>query len=171
MVNVEGDLTHHDTFISSQAVAAADRGDFLSWFQNDFQEDLVRQRWGSKWESCRRYFDSLSLCQPEAFLANAREILTRNKARNGRDDSEIGEMFASLRLPKIFCWGNESLNPETRSYLKNNSAIPSRCFEGAFYWPMIDRRRAFYRFLRSFSWRTAAGSANSTGRPLAAGRT
>ncbi len=83
LVNVEGDLTPHDVFISSQAVEADDRGEFGSWFRNDFREDLVRSQWGSTRESCRRYYASLWFCQPKAFLANAKEIVTKNKPRSG----------------------------------------------------------------------------------------
>ncbi|MEW5786176.1 MAG: alpha/beta fold hydrolase, partial [Bacillota bacterium] len=40
-VNIEGDLTPHDIFISDKAVSASERGDFAGWFERDFKEDLV----------------------------------------------------------------------------------------------------------------------------------
>ncbi len=149
LVNVEGDLTPHDIFISSLAVAADYRGEFLSWLRHDFQENRVLQEWGTKWKSCRRYYASLCFCQPEAFRVSAHGIVARNKPRAGREDSEVGEIFGSLELPKVFCWGSESLHESSRAYLSRNSAISNRCFNGAFHWPMIDQPTEFYRFLRS----------------------
>lgn len=148
-VNIEGNLTPHDTFISSKAVAAAERGNFARWFESDFKEELVLKSWGSKWASCRRYYASLQFCRPEAFLANAREIVQRNQPLPGRSESKMGMTYAGLKIPKVFCWGNESLAEGTLDFL-DRASLHHKRFEPAFHWPMIDCAKEFYSFLGQF---------------------
>ncbi len=149
IVNIEGDLTPYDIFISSLAVGASERGDFDTWFGTEFREKLVREVWGSKWPSCHRYYASLWFCRPDAFSATAREALARAQALPGRSESEIGAVFARLPMPKAYCWGSESVPTETRQFLEAQS-IPNRGFEEAAHWLMIDRGEEFYEFLRQF---------------------
>ncbi len=151
LVNVEGDLTPHDLFISSLAVAADYRAEFHSWFRQELREEKALRTWGGTRESARRYYASLWFCEPEAVRVSAHGIIKRNRHRRGREASGVGELFGSLDLPKIFCWGSESLHECTRSFLRGNSAIPDRCFDGASHWPMIDMSAKFYRFLRYFA--------------------
>ncbi|MEW6184038.1 MAG: alpha/beta fold hydrolase [Bacillota bacterium] len=149
LVNVEGNLTPHDTFISGKAAAAAESGDFTGWFEEDFKEKMVLKGWGSRWESCRRYYASLRFCRPEAFLAEALEICERNRPLPGRTESLTGTAYAGLQIPKVFCWGSESLAQETLEYLEAAS-LRHRRFEPAFHWLMIDRAEEFYGFLSDF---------------------
>jgi pimeloyl-ACP methyl ester carboxylesterase len=149
LVNIEGDLTPQDVFISGKAVAAAERGDFAGWFERDFKEELVLKSWGGKWASCRRYYASLQFCRPEAFLANAREIVLRNQPLPGRSESKMGMTYADLKVPKVFCWGSESLAEGTLDFLEATSLYHKK-FTPAFHWPMIDRAGEFYSFLGQF---------------------
>lgn len=149
LVNIEGDLTPHDIFFSNKVVSAAEGGDFTKWFETDFKEELVLKGWGKKWASCRRYYASLQFCRPEAFLANAREIYQRNQPLPGRKECLTGITYAALQIPKIFCWGSESLAKGTLEFLELAS-LQHKKFEPAFHWPMIDQSQQFYTFVSNF---------------------
>jgi len=149
LVNIEGDLTPHDIFFSNRVVAAAEEGNFSEWFEKEFKEEIVLKGWGSRWSSCRRYYASLHFARPEAFLANAREIHEKNQALPGRRECLTGFTYGALKIPKIFCWGSESLAEGTRDFLESAS-LENRKFEPAFHWPMIDRAEAFYAYLSDF---------------------
>ena len=148
-VNIEGDLTPHDIFFSNKVVTAAEGGNFERWFHTDFKEELVLKTWGSKWPSCRRYYVSLQFARPEAFLANAKEIYQKNQALPGRQECLTGMTYAGLKIPRVFCWGSESLAKGTLEFLESAS-LQHRKFEPAFHWPMIDQAESFYSFLFDF---------------------
>ena len=148
-VNIEGDLTPHDIFFSNKVVTAAKGGNFERWFHTDFKEELVLKGWGGKWLSCRRYYASLQFARPEAFLANAKEIYERNQALPGRRECITGLTYAGLKIPRVFCWGSESLAKGTLEFLESAS-LQHRKFEPAFHWPMIDQADHFYSFLSDF---------------------
>jgi pimeloyl-ACP methyl ester carboxylesterase len=149
LVNIEGDLTPHDIFFSNKVVSAAEEGNFTEWFEKEFKEELALKGWGSKWSSCRRYYASLQFARPEAFLANAKEIYQKNQALPGRRECLTGFTYADLKIPKIFCWGSESLAKGTLEFLESSS-LHHRKFEPAFHWPMIDQAERFYAFLSDF---------------------
>ncbi len=145
-VNIEGGLTQLDLFISQEAVKAAENGNFTHWFYDEFMQTTVLDDWGRKYPSCRRYHSSLRDCHPEAFLANARELCQRSTALPGRDRSETGGIYCSLSIPKIFCYGMESISSGTIDFLKENS-LEYKVFDEAFHWLMIDKPKEFYSFL------------------------
>jgi pimeloyl-ACP methyl ester carboxylesterase len=149
-VNVEGDVTQFDLFISGRAVEAASRGEFKQWFESDFMERKVYAELGSRYESCRRYYASLHFARQDAFLANARELYDRNTSVEGEYQSEIGRTYCSLRIPKVFCYGTESLSPETARFLESRG-LESKSFPGAFHWLMVDAREEFYSFLHDYA--------------------
>jgi pimeloyl-ACP methyl ester carboxylesterase len=149
LVNIEGDLTPHDIFFSNKVVSAAKERNFTEWFEIEFKEELVLKVWGTKWSSCRRYYASLQFARPEAFLANAKEIYQKNQALPERRECLTGFTYADLKIPKIFCWGNESLAKGTLEFLESAS-LKHRKFEPAFHWPMIDQAERFYAFLSEF---------------------
>lgn len=156
-VNIEGDLTPQDIFFSNKVVTAAESGNFERWFQADFKEELVLKVWGGKWPSCRRYYASLQFARPEAFLANAKEIYQKNQALPGRRECITGLTYAQLKIPRVFCWGSESLAKGTLEFLESAS-LQHRKFEPAFHWPMIDQAEAFYGFVADFIRSTMRGS-------------
>jgi len=149
-VNIEGDITQHDLFISGDAVRAAERGEFERWFCEEFLEKTVYEVWGGALASARRYYASLRFCRPEVFLASARELFARNNALSGRFKSEIGEVYCSLSIPKVFCYGTESLSAETLAFLEDRG-LERRAFVGAHHAVMIDAADEFYSFLREFA--------------------
>jgi pimeloyl-ACP methyl ester carboxylesterase len=148
-VNIEGDLTAHDIFFSNKVVSAAEGGNFAKWFDTDFKEELVLKSWGGRWPSCRRYYASLQFARPEAFLANAKEIYQKNQVLPGCRECLTGLTYAGLKIPRVFCWGSESLAKGTLEFLESAS-LQHRKFEPAFHWPMIDQAERYYSFLSDF---------------------
>ena len=149
LVNIEGGITQYDLFISQEAVNAAEAGNFTHWFHDEFMTATVLENWGQKYSSCKRYHSSLRDCNPEAFLANARELCQRNTALPGKYKSETGRIYCSLSIPKVFCYGTESVPSGTLDFLKE-SKLKRQAFDGAFHWLMIDRAKEFYSFLYDF---------------------
>jgi len=149
LVNIEGDLTPNDIFISNKIVSASKDEDFLKWFETKFKEELVLNGWGNKWASCRRYYASLQFARPDAVLSNAREIYQKSQPLPDRKVSLSGLTYAGLKIPKVFCWGSESLSNETLGFLEAFS-LEHRKFEPAFHWPMIDQPQQFYPFLANY---------------------
>jgi len=149
LINIEGDLTPHDIFFSNMVVSAAEQGVFADWFKKDFMEELVLERWGRRWASCRRYYTSLQTCSPEVFLANAREMFLSNQPVALRKECITGASYAALAVPKLFCWGSESLAEGTLDFLEEAS-LDHRGFTPAFHWPMIDCAEEFYACAADF---------------------
>jgi pimeloyl-ACP methyl ester carboxylesterase len=150
-VNIEGDLTQHDLIISSQAAKAHQEGRFEDWFHHDFVYGMVYKEWARRHgESCRRYYASLRFSRPDAFLTNALELCRKSRALPGKYQSEIGAEYCGLSIPKIFCFGEESLgDSETLDFLEEKG-LDWKSFEGGGHWVMIDRQDAFYPYLHDF---------------------
>jgi pimeloyl-ACP methyl ester carboxylesterase len=148
-INVEGDLTPHDRFITNLALQAEKEGRFEAWLRDDFRRGKVHQ-WSVDWPSCVRYAASLEMCQPEAFLESARQIYHLNEALPNGTAGIIGERYRQLNVRRVFCWGTESLSPGSRAWLLAQSGLRHQPFEGAFHWVMLDRREAFYHFAAGF---------------------
>jgi pimeloyl-ACP methyl ester carboxylesterase len=148
LINIEGNLTPPDVVISKQALKAAERGDFETWFNEDFMNKTVLNLWGAKWNSCKRYYASLWFCRPQAFLSTAREVCQRNSPLHNTAESETGLMFQQLKAPKAYCWGG-SMSAQTTKIIKDK-AIQNWGFEDAFHWPMIDKEKVFYQLLEEF---------------------
>ncbi|ODS34023.1 MAG: putative aminoacrylate hydrolase RutD [Candidatus Scalindua rubra] len=148
-VNIEGNITQFDLFISLEAIKAAEDENFVYWFYDDFMKSKVFEDWGQKYPSCRRYHISLCYCRLEAFLANAQELCKRNTALPGKYKSETGQIYCSLSIPKVFCYGTESVSSGTIDFLKENN-LEYQVFDGAFHWLMIDKAKEFYSFLYEF---------------------
>lgn len=149
-VNIEGNLTQHELFISGQAVQADERGEFHRWFSEIFLNSLVYKEWGEKYDSCKRYFASLNFCDKDAFLENAQELYDMSRKLDEQNQNEIGKMYCSLSIPKMYCYGIESANPYTIQFLQENN-LDYRIFENASHWLMIDQKEKFYDFLHHFA--------------------
>jgi pimeloyl-ACP methyl ester carboxylesterase len=151
-VNIEGDVTQLDLFISSEAVKAKDEGNFLAWFREDFMITTVLKKLGERFPtSAQRYYEALQQCDPNAFLANARELVKRNNniSLPGEYKSEIGQFYARLSLPRVYCYGTRSLSEGTLRFLKENH-LDIMAFENAGHWLMIDKAAEFYSFLYEY---------------------
>lgn len=150
LINIEGNITPSDVFISREAVKAAERGAFEGWFREDFMNELVLNQWGAKWASCQRYYASLWFCRPQSFLSNAREICERNSALPHIPETETGSIFLNqVIVPKVYCWGGNMSEP-TRRLIEEDKVVKVWGFEDAFHWPMIDKKNEFYSLLAEF---------------------
>lgn len=147
LVNVEGNLTPEDAFISRQAAWAAKRPGFDEWFRGDFMHKTVLE--ASQRTSWRRYYASLWFCRSEAFKANATELYKMSLPIEGKLACIAGERYLKLKVKKIFCWGEDSLKPVTQDLLVKKK-IENQSFRGAGHWLMIDCQEEFYQFLAAF---------------------
>lgn len=91
----------------------------------------------------------MRFCRKDAFRENALEIVRHNTALSGKYQSRIGEIVCSLTIPKIFCYGTESLPKETLVYVAERN-IPAKAFENTGHCPHIDQAEKFYEFLWGF---------------------
>jgi len=148
-INFEGGLTPHDRFITNLALQAERDGRFEAWLRDDFRRGKV-QEWALRWPSCVRYAASVEMCLPQAFLGSAREIYRLYEAAPGSTAGLIGERYRQLGVRRVFCWGAESLSPESQRWLVEQSGLVQRRFDSAFHWVMLDRREAFYQFVSGF---------------------
>lgn len=150
LVNIEGDLTEFDVFISNQAVRAQENGKFSTWFESEFKDQLVLGTWGARYGmSCKRYFASLCFARPEVFLANAMELYRRNTSGDRVSGNDFGRRYVALALPRVYCYGTRSIAQETVEFLHRHD-LNNKGFSEAFHWPMIDRAAEFYAFVRDF---------------------
>jgi pimeloyl-ACP methyl ester carboxylesterase len=147
-VNVEGDLTPDDRFITNKVIEADRDGRFVQWLRDDFARGIV-VNWAESWPSCVRYLASLQLCAPSAFLTSAQQIYDLNAAAPNRDGGIIGVQYLRLSLTKVFCSGSESLSSGSKAFLTNNNLL-HRPFPKTFHWVMLDAPQAFYGFLADF---------------------
>jgi pimeloyl-ACP methyl ester carboxylesterase len=146
-ISIEGDVTQHELFVSGKAVEADRQGNFKEWFYDDFMYKTIFKTYGRS-RSSRLYFASLNFCRLDAFLENASELVERNTKLDGRFKSEIGEIYCSLHVPRIFCYGTLSCSKETLEFLAKNK-MEVKAFEGAGHSPMIDKSDEFYDFLHA----------------------
>ncbi len=146
-VNIEGVLTQFDLFISGRAVKADREGRFDPWFRK-FVDKTVYEDYG-RLRSGRLYHASLCFCRPRAFIENAIEIVARNSSLSGHYQSEIGRIYCSLGIHRVFCHGTDSLRKETLQFIEENN-LKVRAFERTGHCPMTDRTEEFYEFLSRF---------------------
>ncbi len=147
-INIEGDITQYDLFISGRAVEAYNKGEFDDWFENHFKYELIFRKFGNKLSS-RLYFASLNFCRPEAFLENSKELVARNTGLDGEFKSEIGKIYSELDIPRIYCYGTISCSKRTLKFLEQND-LATRKFENAGHSLMVDSSEEFYAFLSEF---------------------
>jgi pimeloyl-ACP methyl ester carboxylesterase len=162
LVNIEGNLTPADASFSRRAVEAfysfaEDSTVWSAWFRSTFVPNLIAGEIGRPSPSMLRYYSSVLLARPEAFLANSLEILQRTKVPPGETLSPIAAMYLAVGLPKLYCWGANSLDPATQ-YLLAHCGLPNRFFPGAGHWPMIDAPEAFYAGLKDWLISRSPGS-------------
>jgi len=150
LINVEGNLTPSDLFISKEAALASKKDDFDNWFRNDFMKDIVIKKWAKYGEISLRYYTSLWFCRADAFKDNAVETYERNLPIPGNLHCKSGKDFAELKLSKkIYCWCDKSISNETVNFLQMNK-INNKGFSDSFHWPMIDHSKEFYDFINAF---------------------
>ena len=98
--------------------------------------------WCQQWAFGRRYLASLQFCDPVAFQRNAVEIQRRG-------GSAAGAAYCDLPIPKLFVFGQRSLQPESRCFVSRNRLGASEIMD-SHHWPMLDRADEFYEVLFGF---------------------
>lgn len=162
LVNIEGNLTPADASFSRRAVEAfrsfaGDSTAWSAWFRSTFVPGLTVGKPDRPSASLLRYYSSIRLCRPEAFLANALEILQLTEVPPGETLSPIATRYLAVTLPKLYCWGTKSLDPATQ-HLLDRCGLSNRPFPGAGHWPMIDAPGAFYAGLKDWLISRPSGS-------------
>jgi pimeloyl-ACP methyl ester carboxylesterase len=147
-INMEGDVTQHELFISSKAVDAERRGRFDKWFEDVLKYRTMFRKLGHL-RSSRLYFASLNFCRKEAFVRNARELVDLNTCLDGEFTSKIGEIYCQLDITRIFCYGGQSCSEETLSFLKQRK-MKVKGFAEAGHSVMVDASADFYHFVADF---------------------
>jgi len=151
-VNIEGDLTQGDRFITDAALEAHGRGSdyFEKWLRSELIDIIFAGQRDKFVRSRNRYQKSLRCCSANAFWVNVEEIRSLNEDLPGCNYAEAAKLFAGIQIPKVFCWGRESIqsNSQTRTYL-NAKPFCQQPFD-AFHWIMLDQRKEFYNYLVKF---------------------
>ena len=150
-VNVEGNLTLKDRFISDEFVAADETGYLETWLEGVFIRQTLQgimDKYPDAQGSCQRYVASLRSARIKALATSVHEIHLYHGEVKDDAGGAMGKRFVELRQPKIFCWGEWCLDPFTRDYIKDRK-LEARSFL-AHHWVMIDASKEFYRFLGDF---------------------
>jgi len=113
-INIEGNLTSADTFVSGKAVAANESSRFTRWMAG-FIEAMIR----SEHDSDRRYASALLGCEKKGFLAAAQALLTWSELANEKD-AWCGALSKWLPINKLYIAAQDSIPAETRSWLDEN---------------------------------------------------
>lgn len=149
-LNVEGDL-HLDnvaiSYFASKVFRLHDQNFFREWLWEKGFKDMILS-WCSP--AAIRYFSSVRLCVPQVFGETSEEIAGRCQTADLEGIIEWGHLFASLPLPKVYCWGTKSL-PDDSFVIKflEKNGIEHKSFEGASHWLMQDKAAEFYQFVQS----------------------
>ena len=147
-VCIESDITQHETFFSRKAADADRAGNFEGWFEH-FRGESGYKLLGSV-RSGRLYCASLQFCRPEAFRQDSLDLVRRANAMPEPYRSEMGTVYCSLTVPRVFCYGTESLAGESLEFLTQNG-MRTEAFEGVGHGPMTDQPDRFYPFLNKFT--------------------
>jgi pimeloyl-ACP methyl ester carboxylesterase len=147
-VNIEGDLTSDNRFITDSAIEADTSGQFEKWLRDDFAQQQVIN-FCHQWPSTVRYLASLNMCQSHAFLASAYEINKLTESLPDSNIASIGKTYLELNTPRVFCWGTESLSEAAQVFL-SDSTLCHKEFRGSFHWVMLDQTIQFYSYLSDF---------------------
>jgi len=137
LINVEGNVTAADNFISGKAAEAEDVD---SW-RRDLLEDL-RGRAVTD-EAFRRYRRDLAM----ASSATLKEWAVAIVAETGK--TRGGDCFRALTCPKLYVYGGRSIAPESLEYLVRHN-VPRLAFPEAGHSPMIDEPGRFYAAIAEF---------------------
>lgn len=135
LVNVEGNLTDKDTYLSglTSRYAPEELYPVLTGHVANFQDDR---------QALLRYLASLRLADPETLWHLGKSCVEATGTTQG------AESFLALACRRAYYWGGESLSPKSLNLLKAWPAeIGKREFPGAGHWLMITQTRQFYAAL------------------------
>jgi pimeloyl-ACP methyl ester carboxylesterase len=136
-VNIEGNLTDADNFISGKVAVAEDveawRRDFLEELHGPVETD----------EALRRYRADLITAGPRTLRAWAVSVV------NETGVTRAGERFMQVPCPRLYAYGKKSIPERTLAFLLEHR-IPHLEFAESGHSPMIDEAQIFYAAIASF---------------------
>lgn len=149
-VLIEGSITQYGSYVSYKVMEIMKRGSFDDWFENVFVGNAIGKNLLKKYPSCAHYYASLLFCRKEAFLQNALEIGKVRLSLEGRWKNLAGEIYRNLTIPRVYCYGKDSMCKETGEFLKEFD-LHSKEFNTGCHFVMSDRKDEFYDFLWEWS--------------------
>jgi pimeloyl-ACP methyl ester carboxylesterase len=151
IINIEGTIGEENLKFADMAIKTASNQNrtFYKWFRDDFSEKYILLEHIQKWQSYRRYSESLTLTKPRAFLRISKEM--RNNLYTNEFSKEIQayKAFKELNIPKYYCYGEHGFSKPNAEIL-NIDNIPHLYFSQSSHWLMIDEALQFYPFLTDF---------------------
>ena len=149
-VLIEGSITQYGSYVSYKVMEIVKRGGFDDWFKNVFIENAIGKNLLKKFPSCAHYYASLHFCRKEAFLQNALKIGKVRLSLEGKWKNLAGEIYRNLTIPRVYCYGKDSMCKETGEFLKEYD-LQSKEFNTGCHFVMSDKKDEFYNFLRKWS--------------------
>jgi pimeloyl-ACP methyl ester carboxylesterase len=149
-INIEGPIAASNIIISNRAKAAHEDIDtnFTDWlFHGEFKKFILEKLGFS---SAIRYFESVRVCDPDAFAQSAVEICKVAAPINDNNVNQIGFNYRELgKLPRVYCWGTKSgTMKDAVDFLEEND-LDHKSFAGT-HWLMLEERKEFYEFVKEF---------------------
>jgi len=152
VISIEGTYSENALTYADMAIASADdpAKTYLKWFQTTFMENTILVPHIGKDPAYRRFYESLQMCRPYAFLALARDIRDKLYTDSKKTLIQAAEAFEQLNIPKCYCIAENGLNTQALPELELRE-IPHLQFKGAGHWLMMDQPIPFYTFLENFT--------------------
>jgi pimeloyl-ACP methyl ester carboxylesterase len=146
VVNIEGNLTEADCFLSGAAAGAASPTDWYEGLLNKVRAD------GAKHEAMRSYGAGLALADRRTFFSCSRDLV-RLCEHDG-----LGQRYQALKVPRLYCHGDTLSAPSLDLLERAGEARES--FPGAGHWVQVDASELLSKSL--FSWLTDNESTTSS---------
>lgn len=137
LVNIEGNLTEADNFLSGRAAAAADIDSWRRGLIEDLHERAETD------EAYARYLRDLARASPAALREWAVETVAETGTTSG------GDRYRTLACSKLYVYGGLSIPPASLEYLEAHD-LPRLAFPEAGHSPMIDEPARFYAAVADF---------------------
>jgi pimeloyl-ACP methyl ester carboxylesterase len=136
-VNIEGNLTVADNFISGTVAVAED---VESW-RHGFLEELRGPAESD--EALRRYCADLMMAAPRTLKAWALTTVEETGV------TSAGERFLQVRCPKLYAYGKKSIPERTLAFLAERKILRLEFAESG-HSPMVDEAQRFYAAVARF---------------------
>lgn len=124
VVNIEGNLTQADCFVSGAAITASDPARWYEQFTAQVRAD------GARHAALRCYAQGLRQADQSTFLSCSRDLVRLC------EDDELGNRYQALATTKLYCHG-DSLSKESL-YLLEHAGEAHQGFAGAGHWVQLD---------------------------------
>lgn len=137
LINVEGNLTGADAFISSRATKADRLGHFDEWY-DAFVRTSYEGLWAEANPHLKHYPDSLRMANRKAFLRDCHEMVDlKSRADEDSGENEAGGEYLKICASKLYVYGTDSIPQITLDFLERNQ-LANEAFDDAGHWAMLD---------------------------------